>query len=198
MARRSNRRQAAPGGAPNARGPIGAAGRVIPAPRARTRIPFTAGRRGNWNRSANRRNLQPNATYVESRTGYTYKTDARGRVTHFSGQLQAGPGNRNAYQQRVAGRPFRKRTDQGGHLFAHIFRGPGERINLVAMDANLNLSAWKRMENRWAQALGNGSTVRVEGQVNYAPNSGSTRPTSFRVTEQIDNGPKRTHRFRNP
>ncbi|QGN49811.1 hypothetical protein GKC29_25290 [Micromonospora sp. WMMC415] len=204
--RRGSGRRATPGGAPNARGPIGAAGRVIPAPRTRARIDFNAGQPGAWNRTVNRRKLQPNTTYVERTTGYTYKTDSKGRVTHFSGRLQAVDGHRNAYQQRVAGRPFRKSTDQGGHLFAHIFRGPGERINLVAMDSNLNLSAWKRMENRWARALdpdhptpGAGSqTVRVEGRVHYDPNSASTRPTAFTITEQIDNGPKRTHRFRNP
>ncbi|WP_238015029.1 DNA/RNA non-specific endonuclease [Dactylosporangium sp. AC04546] len=156
-------------------------------------VRFRAGRPGAWNRTANRP-LQPNTAYIEKRTGYTYRTDANGRVTSFSGRLRSGTGHRNAYQQARSGRRDRRATDQGGHLFAHIFRGPGERINLVPMDSNLNLSAWKRMENRWARALDGGSTVRVEGRVEYPP--GSTRPSRFVVVENID-GRVRRHRFVN-
>ncbi|MEK8104355.1 hypothetical protein NKG94_02845 [Micromonospora sp. M12] len=32
---------------------------------------------------------------MERTTGYTYKTDSKGRVTHFSGRLQLVEGNRN-------------------------------------------------------------------------------------------------------
>jgi len=43
--------------------------------------------------------------------------------------------------------------DEGGHLIASIFKGPGEQINYTAMDGNLNKGAWKRMENKWAEAF---------------------------------------------
>jgi hypothetical protein len=34
--------------------------------------------------------------------------------------------------------------DEGGHLIASIFNGPGEQVNFAAMDGSLNKGAWKR------------------------------------------------------
>ncbi len=34
-----------------------------------------------------------------------------------------------------------------GHLIASVFNGPGERLNLLPMNGNLNKGAWKAMEN---------------------------------------------------
>ncbi|WP_259586451.1 DNA/RNA non-specific endonuclease [Shewanella baltica] len=44
-------------------------------------------------------------------------------------------------------------NDEGGHLIASNFDGPGEQINYAAMDGNLNKGAWKAMENKWAEAI---------------------------------------------
>lgn len=52
-------------------------------------------------------------------------------------------------------------NDEGGHLIASIFDGPGERLNLVPMDTNLNRGEWKKIENVWASALKDGKTVNV-------------------------------------
>jgi hypothetical protein len=145
---------------------------------------FRAGQTGAWNRTVNRRRLQPDATFIEETTGYTYQTDNLGRVVAYSGRLRPITGDRNEYQQKVAGRSDRLATDQGGHLLATIFDGPGEAINLVAQAAKLNLSAWKRMEYQWAAALAAGKTVQVEGQIVYPP--GSKRPSHFRIISTID------------
>ncbi|HDX5555830.1 TPA: DNA/RNA non-specific endonuclease, partial [Escherichia coli] len=51
--------------------------------------------------------------------------------------------------------------DEGGHLIASIFNGPGEKLNLLPMDGNLNKGAWKSMENTWAKALSEGKDVKV-------------------------------------
>jgi hypothetical protein len=195
MARRRTTTRRTTGGPPAVRGPLRHAVPTINPPRARTNIVrFRAGQQGGWNRTANRRNLQPNSVYIERRTGYTYRTDGSGRVDSISGRLRAGHGNRNSYQQGVSGRRDRRATDQGGHLFAHIFRGPGERVNLVPMSSNLNNGAWRAMERRWADALARGDTVHVEGRVVYPP--GSERPSRFVVVETI-NGVARTNRFVN-
>ncbi|XTZ37853.1 DNA/RNA non-specific endonuclease [Salmonella enterica] len=42
------------------------------------------------------------------------------------------------------------------HLIASILNGPGEKLNLVPMDGNLNKGAWKQMENIWVKALSEG------------------------------------------
>ncbi|WP_227739420.1 DNA/RNA non-specific endonuclease [Yersinia artesiana] len=34
--------------------------------------------------------------------------------------------------------------DEGRHLLASIFDGPGEKLNFVPMDANLNKGTWKK------------------------------------------------------
>jgi hypothetical protein len=149
------------------------------------RVEFDPGRPRNWNRTVNRP-LQPNTEYVQRGTGYRYRTDSRGRVTSISGNLVRGKGHRNEYQQRKAGRRDRRGTDQGGHLFAHIFKGPGERINLVPMDATLNTQQWKRMEYEWDKALRAGHQVRVEGTVRYAGDS--SRPVGFDIRYTINNG----------
>ncbi|RKR92110.1 DNA/RNA non-specific endonuclease [Micromonospora pisi] len=143
------------------------------------------------------RPLQPNMHYVERHTGYRYSTDGKGRVSSFGGKLQLAHGNRNSYQQGVSGGSDRLSTDQGGHLFAHIFRGPGERINLVPMDRTINLSDWKKMENTWANALKAGSDVQVSGRTFYPPGSSSLRPSHLLVTYQIDNQPPVVVPFRN-
>ncbi|MFC0506578.1 DNA/RNA non-specific endonuclease [Micromonospora costi] len=202
MARRRGRRGGGSGSGtpPAVRGPIGAAVRRLPKPRTRRlnadTIEFEAGKPRRWNRTVNRK-LLPNTNYVERHTGYRYRTDGKGRVSSFNGRLQLAHGHRNSYQQRVSGGTDRLSTDQGGHLFAHIFRGPGERINLLPMDQTINLSDWKKMENTWADALKAGRNVQVSGRAFYPPGTSSQRPSHLLVTYQIDNDPPVVVPFRN-
>lgn len=117
----------------------------------RKQITLEGGSSGNWSKELNARKLEPNADYHVN--GYHYATDGNGRVTQVEGKLDLKTADRNEYQQKVAGREDRLETDQGGHLIASIFNGPGERLNLVAMDGNVNMGAWKSMENKLAKAL---------------------------------------------
>lgn len=91
--------------------------------------------------------------------------------------------DRNGYQQCKAGRCGFE-GDECGHLIASIFNGPGEKLNLVAMDGNLNKGAWKKMENTWDKALGEGKEVNI--QPSYIGNS--ARPDKFKVVYSIDGG----------
>lgn len=139
--------------------------------------------------------LAANATYRETKTGYEYRTDDRGRVVRAHGQLVDGLGERNSYQQRVAGRPNRLSTDDGGHFFATVFRGPGEAINLAPMDANLNRGAWKSMENSWRDALRAGKQVSVAIDVKYGDEG--NRPSRFTVEYQIEGADRMRRMFKN-
>lgn len=155
---------------------------------------FDAGSAGAWNVVVNRK-LLPHTAYVERRTRYRYETDDSGRVSVVEGNLVDESGWRNSYQQARAGGRDRLDTDDGGHLFATIFRGPGERINLVPMDANLNRGVWQAMERRWARALELGREVRVSVRLHYQ--AGNTRPTRFEVTYQIQGRSIVVRSFRN-
>jgi len=99
--------------------------------------------------------------------------------------LSLSKNDRNTYQQCKAGKCGNS-GDEGGHLLASIFGGPGEKINIVPMDGNLNKGAWKKMENTWANALKDGKKVDVNIQPIYS--GSSTRPDRFIVKYSIDNG----------
>ena len=158
----------------------------------RPRIEMDGGSKGDWSPELNARNLTPNADYVVN--GYTYRTDAQGRVADVEGQLDLHTADRNSYQQGVSGREDRLPDDQGGHLIASIFNGPGDRVNLVPMNGNFNMGAWRDLERTFQTALNEGKTVDVKIEVKYG--SDSQRPDNFRVTYSIDGVP-RTRMFDN-
>ena len=77
-----------------------------------------------------------------------------------------------------------KGSDQGGHIIAACFSGPGEQINLYPQSATLNQIDWKYMENEWAKALGEGKKVKVEIKAIF--DGESKRPNRFEVKYWID------------
>ncbi|WP_353049081.1 DNA/RNA non-specific endonuclease [Pseudomonas fluorescens] len=93
--------------------------------------------------------------------------------------------DRNTYEQCVAGKCGIS-GDEGGYLIASIFNGPGERLNLLPMNGNLNKGAWEIMENQWASALKEGKSVGVQIEPVYI--GGSARPDKFTVTYQVGSG----------
>lgn len=68
-------------------------------------------------------------------------------------------------------------------MIATIFEGAGGIDNLVPMDATLNRSGWKKMENAWAKALEEGKEVDVKIEAVY--NGTSKRPDSFNVEYKV-------------
>jgi hypothetical protein len=150
----------------------------------RVQISGEGGTTGAWPRELNARTLEPNADYRVN--GYDYATDASGRVTTVEGRLNLETAPRNGYQQQVSGRTDRLPDDQGGHLIASIFNGPGDRLNLVPMNGNFNMGAWRSMEGRFADNLAAGRTVDVRIEAVYPADS--TRPTGFVVTSITDGG----------
>ena len=138
-----------------------------------------------WNKDLNVP-LAPDTDYQVGR--YTYATDDTGRVQEVTGRLELKTHDRNGYQQSKAGQEGGIKDgiagDEGGHLIAAIFNGPGEQINYHAMDGTLNKSGWKKMENDWAEALEAGQTVDVEIKATFEGDS--KRPDAFRVDYAID------------
>ena len=117
-----------------------------------------------------------------------YETDDLGRVDRVSGKLDLKTHDRNTYQQLKAGKTDGiidgLEADEGGHLIASIFDGPGEQINYSAMNGNLNKGAWKQLENKWSDALKEGKTVDVD--IRQVFKGSSKRPDRFIVKHTID------------
>lgn len=141
-----------------------------------------SGKKGAWNKAMNK--PEPNTVYKVD-GNKTYHTDELSRPNDIKATLVLSKNDRNNYQQCQGGKCGNP-GDEGGHLIASIFSGPGERINIVPMDGNLNKSVWKSMENGWARDLKAGKTVEVQIQPVYSDNS--KRPSSFNVTYSVDNG----------
>ncbi|NTW42776.1 MAG: hypothetical protein HGA44_23405, partial [Cellulomonadaceae bacterium] len=81
----------------------------------------------------------PNTVYVVDEAKQIYVTDQLGRVAHAEAEWVPTSAEevalrRHGGQQQAAGGSWRLSTDQGGHLVGAAGGGPGEGINLVAMD----------------------------------------------------------------
>ena len=138
----------------------------------------------------------PNTVYyVNGRHKYT--TDSQGRTQEVTTSIESkdlDTGLRNCYQQKIVGK-CGVPGDEGGHLVATRLGGPGEKINLVPQNMNLNRSAWKAMENEWARKAANGSKINVKIEVVYSGTS--NRPDKFIVTEVIDGVKQKPKEFIN-
>ena len=154
-----------------------------------------SGTKGAWKKELNKP-LENTVYDVDGK--FRYVTDAEGRVTHAETTLdRLTPGERNAYQQRVAGRGDRLPGDEGGHIFGTRFGGPGEGVNLTAMRRGLNgpgQASYYEMESQWAKAVEDGKPVHTQVHVEYG--SGN-RPTSYTVQYRIGNGRPITRVFQN-
>lgn len=151
-----------------------------------------SGESGAWRKELN--NPKPDSVYVVD-DQFMFVTDHAGRVNHVEGWLDYDPRSadelgkvkRNGYQQRVAGREWRLEVDEGGHLIATKFGGPGERINLVPMDRALNGAGknnWWNLEHRWLGLRKAGHQVHVKIDPEYPGQS--KRPEAFDVEFRHD------------
>ena len=64
------------------------------------------------------------------------------------------------------------------------FGGSPELDNLVSQSQNVNLSQYKKIENEWAKAIGEGKEVTVNVEVKY--DGEGLRPVEFIVEYTID------------
>jgi hypothetical protein len=127
---------------------------------------------------------------------FTYLTDATGRVTTAKATLRVVDRDhpRSGSSQRKL--PDRQAGDHAGHIFARIFKGPGELVNLVPMvGGRVNLSSYKIIENEWKRAIADGKPVRVEIELRYR--SDTRRPDSLFVDYWIGDEKVKQRRISN-
>ena len=98
-------------------------------------------------------------------------------------------GERNGKHQLAAGGEDRAKApstlgDNGGHLIGTQFNGSPLIDNIVAMNGNVNVSAYKKLEYAWAKALRDKREVIVDIKPVYEGNS--IRPVSFNIKYTID------------
>lgn len=142
-------------------------------------------------------NLMPDNKFEVN--GYTYKTDDQGRVISAKGQLRLEDHEKlrntgDMDSRSVVGKGEMLKTDDRGHLIAYIFGGSDGMENLSQMDAHLNKSDYKKMENTLADAVKDGADVRLKVEPVYEGDS--IRPSEFRATYMID-GEKTVVVFKN-
>ncbi|MBC1473634.1 hypothetical protein HB852_03215 [Listeria grandensis] len=141
--------------------------------------------------------LKPNTKYDAN--GYKYQTDNLGRINDADGELSLNMGTRNTKHQLQAGGEDRVKApstqgDHGGHLIATQFNGSPLIDNIVAMNGNVNVSAYKTIENSWKKALVEGKSVHVNIKPVYMGES--KRPMRFDLKYTID-GKKYVRRLPN-
>ncbi len=146
-----------------------------------------AGQKGNWNRLLNNYDQYPNAT-IRTTRGQEFKIDSQGRVENVTAKLFDEANDRNGNQQVKAGGSDRLADDHGGHLLAAMFGGPGEGINLVAMNKKFNGSGgdWGTFERRLKEAKDRKQDVIVNIKPVYSDTS--KRPDRFDVEYSIGGG----------
>ncbi|WP_237389719.1 DNA/RNA non-specific endonuclease [Bacillus sp. USDA818B3_A] len=131
--------------------------------------------------------LKPNVKYETN--GYLYQTDDLGRIEKASGELILDMGERNSKHQLAAGGEDRVKApstqgDHGGHLIGTQFNGSPLIDNIIAMNGNVNVSAYKKLESAWAKALRDKRKVTVDIKPVYEGDS--VRPISFNIKYKID------------
>ena len=149
-----------------------------------------------YDKIGNKKVLKSNVEYTDS-NGYKYLTDNNGRISNVQGNLQLGEGTRNEYAQRTVGGVDRLTADDGGHLIGSQFNGSGQIDNLVPQNSSINRvgGEWYKMEQRWADALKEESSVKVDITPIYESNT--VRPSTFKVDYWID-GEKISKEVMNP
>lgn len=118
---------------------------------------------------------------IEVRNGYKFRLDEQDKprridVSRLS-TTALTPRSRSA--QRIAGKPDRLPTDEGGHYIAHRFNGPNDAFNHFAQDRSLNRGQYRTLENEWARAQAKGKEVSLAMTIVYP--KGSRRPDFIHI-----------------
>lgn len=140
--------------------------------------------------------LKKNVKYTTGEYGdYIYQTNGDGLISHVSaeelhwkkhdGRLSH---NRNTYDKK-------KGYDQAGHLIGDRFGGSPKLDNLVSQAKDVNLIAYKKLEDEWGAAVKKGKKVSVDIEIVY--DGSSKRPTKFIVDYQIGNNKIKTKEITN-
>jgi hypothetical protein len=127
--------------------------------------------------------LMPNVIYKSGEFNYDYETDSLGRIERFSASdlHLTTRTDRLPHDQDT---PGKLPSDHAGHLAGDRFGGSSELDNLVSKSSDVNLSQYKKIENQWAKAIGEGLKVQVHVDIEY--DNSNLRPTKFNVNYMIE------------
>lgn len=154
-----------------------------------------SGSKGQWSEIL--RNPPASSTLVVD-DRMVYETDGQGRTVRaqtvlaqvvakeFRGKEFSKLMRHNG-DQRSAGDEDRLPDDHGGHIFGRLFGGPGEAINMSAMDRSINQSAFARLEKLWEEQVDKHDGI-VNVAVDFSFVGESKRAESFTVTFDLDGG----------
>lgn len=128
--------------------------------------------------------LKPNIRYKTGEYDYLYETDSEGRISKIeTDNLQLTKREERLPHNHHT--PGKIKGDHAGHLIGDRFGGSPEIDNLVSQSANVNLSKYKKIENKWAAAIKKEQHVTINVEVKY--DGDSLRPSEFIVEYTIDN-----------
>lgn len=77
-----------------------------------------------------------------------------------------------------------KGEDDAGHLAGDRFGGSPKIDNLVSQLSDVNRSQYKKIENKWANAIDEGKNVKIDVEIKY--DGDNLRPSGFDVKYEID------------
>ena len=128
--------------------------------------------------------LKPNIKYKSGEFGYDMETDSLGRLSRASTDNLRLTGRTDRLKHNPK-TPGKLGGDHAGHLFGDRFGGSPELDNLVSQARSVNLSEFKKIENKWTDVLKPPpKEVTVDIIINYT--SDELRPSSFDVRYTID------------
>ena len=123
--------------------------------------------------------LVSNNTYTVN--GTTYQTDAKGRISSFSGKTAADSAPRSPSSQRNL--PGKQPGEDAGHLMASSQGGSGKADNLVRMNHQVNVRDYRAMERENDAFMKEGKEVTLHGSISYSGES--NWPDSVMVTREV-------------
>lgn len=127
-------------------------------------------------------NLKPDISYQTGEFKYNYETDAKGRISNWNtDNLQLT--ERKGRLKHNSNTPGKIKGDHAGHLAGDRFGGSPNLDNIVSQSQNVNLSQYKKLENKWAKAIKEGKEVTVKVNIKYAGEG--LRPVQFDVEYTI-------------
>ena len=123
--------------------------------------------------------LVSNNTYTVN--GTTYQTDAKGRISSFSGKTAADSAPRSPSAQRNL--PGKQPGEDAGHLMAASQGGSGRADNLIRMDHQVNVRDYRAMERENDAFMKEGKEVTLHGFISYPGESNWA--DSIMVTREV-------------
>jgi len=106
-------------------------------------------------------NLRPNIRFIAGEFDYNYETDALGRLVRFQTD-DLRQTTRVGRLPHIQDTPGKLVGDHAGHLAGDRFGGSPRLNNLVSQSSRVNLSLYKRLENKCARATRDGKNESVD------------------------------------